>query len=63
MIIHGKRGKRMAYIECKVKSKLLQKQVGVHMYFPNDQPADEESRPRAVITLLHGYGGGGQGWV
>ena len=32
------------------------------MYFPNDQPADEESRPRAVITLLHGYGGCGQDW-
>ena len=32
------------------------------MYFPSDQPADEASRPRAVLTLLHGYGGCGQDW-
>lgn len=52
----------MAYVECKVKSKILQTTVPISLYFPNDRMVDEGNQPKAVLTLLHGYSGCGKDW-
>ena len=45
----------MAYIDCKLKSQLLQRTVAVKLYFPTDLPAEVGNTVKGVLTLLHGY--------
>ena len=44
----------MAYIDCKLKSQLLQRTVAVKLYFPTDLPAEVGNTVKGVLTLLHG---------
>ena len=53
----------MAYLECKLKSQILQTTVGVKLYFPTDLPAEVGYTVRGVLTLLHGFTNSGDDWV
>lgn len=52
----------MAYLTCALKSQIMQRTVNVHLYFPNDLPQSVGNRPRAVLTLLHGFSNSGEDW-
>lgn len=52
----------MAYMACALKSQMMQRTVNVHFYFPNDLPLTVGNRPRAVLTLLHGFSNTGEDW-
>lgn len=53
----------MAYLECKLKSQILQSTVGVKLYFPTDLPAEVGYTVKGVLTLLHGFTNSGDDWV
>ena len=53
----------MAYIDCKLKSQLLQRTVAVKLYFPTDLPAEVGNTVKGVLTLLHGYTNCGEDWL
>ena len=53
----------MAYIDCKLKSQLLQRTVAVKLYFPTDLPAEVGNTVKGVLTLLHGYTHCGEDWL
>ena len=53
----------MAYLECKLKSQILQTTVGVKLYFPTDLPAEVGYTVKGVLTLLHGFTNSGDDWV
>lgn len=53
----------MAYIQCRLKSEVLQTNVPVSLYFPCDLPADIGNTAKASITLLHGYTGDCDDWM
>lgn len=53
----------MAYIECKLKSQILQTTVGIKLYFPTDLPAEVGYTVKGVLTLLHGYTNSGDDWI
>lgn len=53
----------MAYLECKLKSQILQATVGVKLYFPTDLPAEVGYTVQGVLTLLHGFTNSGDDWV
>ena len=53
----------MAYLECKLKSQILQTPVGVKLYFPTDLPAEVGNTVKGVLTLLHGFTNCGDDWM
>ena len=53
----------MAYIDCKLKSQLLQRTVAVKLYLPTDLPAEVGNTVKGVLTLLHGYTNCGEDWL
>lgn len=52
----------MAYIDCKLKSQILQTTVTVKLYFPTDLPAEVGNQIKGCLTLLHGYTNCAEDW-
>ncbi len=52
----------MAYLTCALKSQVMQTTVNLHLYLPNDLPVAVGNRPKAVLTLLHGFSNSGEDW-
>lgn len=53
----------MAYVDCKLKSQILQSAVDVKLYFPTDLPAEVGYTIKGVLTLLHGFTNCGDDWM
>ena len=52
----------MAYIDCKLKSQILQTTVTVKLYFPTDLPAEVGNQIKGCLTLLHGFTNCSEDW-
>ncbi len=53
----------MPYVNCRLRSELLQRRVDIQMYFPTDLPPEVGFEARGTLTLLHGYTNSGDDWV
>ncbi|MEG0768733.1 MAG: alpha/beta hydrolase-fold protein [Ruthenibacterium sp.] len=53
----------MPYVECCLRSDLLQTRVNVSLYFPNDLPPEIGCETKGTLTLLHGYTNSGADWM
>lgn len=53
----------MAFIQCKIRSAVLQTSVAIQLYFPTDLPAEVGNEVKGVLTLLHGYTNDCDDWV
>lgn len=53
----------MPYVNCKLRSEVLQRKVDIQMYFPTDLPDEVGYEPKGTLTLLHGYTNSGDDWV